>query len=503
MDMKRSQYLVILVPALVALVIRIIHFFCVSDTPLVTDFVTDAGAYVRLADKIIAGEYFFKIPPLTNIGYALYLIPFVIMFEESLKAAIFVQLLLDAVSAGLLANYATKMFDYKVGIVSGFMYAFCGPIIFYNGLPLAESLSIFIVLLGVNFLYQAFSSGHKGYTFWAGVFFGLACLGRPNILITILAIGLIFVCQTIWVNRGRLPLLIIFFTGVFIVFIPFILHNRVVSHRFSPFSLSGGLVFYIGNHHGANGLPVKIEGIRMLTFWCVLDAAEVASRETGREMTLVESDAYWYKKGFDFYQKHPWEALLLNIRKILLTINANEINFNVNYDFDRRFSAAIKYLAIPSGVIFALGLLGFIFSSNNNLHTLTLKTIIVSLSLSIIIFYVTSRYRMILFPFLIILAGKFVFIFCEKVKERKIDFRAMSVMIAIVIVFGLVYMPGEWLGIVEDESRPYFRYGRYYFYKGQQEKALEYLNKAVALQPENQEYTFFRQKSLRALNESP
>ena len=52
--------------------------------------------------------------------------------------------------------------------------------------------------------------------------------------------------------------------------------------------------------------------------------------------------------------------------------------------------------------------------------------------------------------------------------------------------------------MVQDESTGYFRYGRYYYYKKDYGQAVEYLEKAVNLAPNNKEYNTLYQKSLQA-----
>ncbi len=139
-----------------ALLLRFVHLFQIYQTPLLSvDYVPDTLPFLIIAQKIIEGNFFYVIPMNMNVLYSFYLIPFILLFQESVLAAVVVQLFIDALSALLVYLIGRRIFDVRTGLLAAFIYAVYAPLIWFAGMPVGESVSIFLLLLSFTFLIKA------------------------------------------------------------------------------------------------------------------------------------------------------------------------------------------------------------------------------------------------------------------------------------------------------------------------------------------------------------
>lgn len=468
---------------ILALCLRCIHFFQIYKTPLLSpDYVPDTLPFMVIAQKIIGGNFFYTIPMNMNILYSIYLVPFILFFQESLLAAVFFQLIIDAISALIVFRIAERIFDIRAAFLAGFIYAVYGPLIWYAGAPLGESLSIFFLLLSFNLLIAAIDSkNHPVYYYISGLMLAIASLGRPNIIIlSVLVIMVMFLYD--YKDKKRLQSSVRYALGILFVLIPFSLNNYYIEKSWSPYPAKGGINFYTGNHTGAKGIYELIPGISNMPYMYMYEAQDVASKNMDKKLNVKEADAYWYKKGMLFFAGHPLESLKLLSIKTLLFMNNKELATNLDYDFCKDFSSILKYSIIPPGVIISLAIMGMLLIPNNDLKALLLKIFLAGLIISTVVFYVSERLRIVSFPFIILLSSQYLFILYDffRRKEKTKIFLATISTIALIIVSAIPLTIFD-INTEKTTSYAHYQYGIYLQNSNKYNEAVLEFKKAIEL----------------------
>ena len=292
---------------ILAFCLRCVHFFQVYKSPLLSpDYVPDALPFILIAQKIVEGNPFYAIPINMNILYSIYLVPFIVFFQESLLSAVFFQLIIDSISALIVFRIAKRLFDIRAAFLAGCVYAVYAPLIWYAGAPLGESLSIFFLLLSFNLLVAAIDSPkHPVYYYLSGLMLAIASLGRPNIIILSVPV-IIVMLFNYYKDRKVLQSSVRYSLGIILVLIPFSMNNYSIEKTWSPYFAKGGINFYIGNHAEAKGIYESVFGISNTPFMYMYEAQDVASKNMGKKLNIGQADVYWYKEGLSFMAEHHW-----------------------------------------------------------------------------------------------------------------------------------------------------------------------------------------------------
>ncbi len=184
---------------------------------------------------------------------------------------------------------------------------------------------------------------------------------------------------------------------------PPILHNSLLAGRLAGPSANGGVNLYIGNGPQANGLFVTLAGFDLEE-----DPAGAAflSRRLGRPVAgPEEADRIWADLAWREVGEHPLRAVLLWLRKVRLHFVAWEIPQVTPLPFWPVLSPPLRPLVVPYGLLAAGGLTGLALAGWRDrrwrIWSLALAVLVASQSL----FFVVSRYRLVLVPALALLTA--------------------------------------------------------------------------------------------------
>ncbi len=468
---------------LLALLFRFVHFSQIYKTPLLsTDYVPDTLPFIIIAEKIIEGNFFYTIPMNMNILYPLYLVPFILLFQKSVIAAVIVQLIIDSLSAVIVYKIAHRIFGTRSGLLAGVLYSIYGSMIWFAATPVGESIVIFFLLLSFLFLIQAVDSKNKTvYYYLSGFLGGVASLGRPNIILSLVmvTVGILFYN---YLDKKKYYSVVRYALGILLVILPFSLNNYYIEKSVSPYPAKGGFNFYIGNHPGATGIYVLITGTSNLPYIYMHEAQEVAAKNLGREVSAKEADIYWYKQGIGFIVENPVVALKLLSVKVLLFMNNKELATNLDYDFSSEFSIILKYSMVPPGILIALAIMGFITVSNYDCRVVFLKIILSGLVISTVVFFISDRYRIVSFPFIIILSAQYIFILNDFIQQRAKTTVIIAVLSSIILI-AIAALPLKIFNIKTENTTAFAhaQYGIYLVNLNRTEEAVPEFQKAIKL----------------------
>jgi Tfp pilus assembly protein PilF len=262
---------------------------------------------------------------------------------------------------------------------------------------------------------------------------GLSSLARPNILIftPLVLVWMYVLFKQKLKSADILRRWFFFCLGVLLLILPVTLRNYLVGNDLVLIGWQGGYNFYLGNNPQATGWSVTAAQIDVTWEGGYHDAIQVAQEETGRSLKPSEVSSFWYRKGINFILSSPWCWTKLMLKKTGYFWKGYEIPNDKNFYLYRQFSSVIKvlltksFLYLPFGMIGPLSILGLVVSFGKWKRYLLLYLFILSYSVSVMIFFICSRFRMPVIPFLITFSSFFLYWLWEKIRQR--NFRSLAI----------------------------------------------------------------------------
>ncbi len=385
--LKRENFFIALIFT-IALSLRIFYSFSARITPYIT-----ARHYNNIAVNLSAGKGYTEGD---NFGdseramswspfYPFLLAFFYKIFGHNYPAIWIFQAIISALSCVLIYFIAKKAFGQKVARYSAIISAFCFNFILYAAMLLTETIYIFFVLIFFLLLFDTAKFSLLIKYAILGVLAGIAMLTRP--IFVVFAIFLFFR----GLKKRFLREALIFVTCIFLVISPWAIRNYIIYKRFIFLSVSGPQTFWIGNYSKATGKEIPYP-------------QEILDNPVG--LSPVELYSQGYAKGLEFIVQNPWQAFRLTLKKasLFFSILLTDGWWPHMEGWHRIF--ALLYSLLFSSFLFIFGTFGFVFSrAGNNPYKFWMRSFIVLAFLSQLPFVAGARYRLPLYPFMIIFAG--------------------------------------------------------------------------------------------------
>jgi tetratricopeptide (TPR) repeat protein len=390
---------------LVALALRLIFQWEIRDHPLSRQLFLDPAFYDRWARSIAAGDWLGRSQGIFygNPLYPYFLALIYTLFGRSLFIVKVIQSLLGTITCLLLILIGRRVFDRTTGLLAGLLAALYAPFIFYEGTITIASVGLFLSVLSVLWLVSTIPPGYRG-ALTGGLSWGLRSLARFDA--TILAgLGWLLGHPGRSSRRRRIALALVFAAGVAAVILPVTARNLCVGGRLVVITAHGGETFYGGNNPRATGIYSPAPGVRPGTDYEHEDFRRLASRRLDRELTLAESSSYWFARALEYIRRHPGQWLRLGLRKLWLFCQPREIPDNRNFHYFRRHSRVLSLPLATFAVLGPLTVLGLTVALRTWRRSLLLYLQVMLSTLSVLLFFVSSRYRLPTVPFLILFAA--------------------------------------------------------------------------------------------------
>jgi tetratricopeptide (TPR) repeat protein len=482
--MSRKYFIPVLI--FVPLIIRLLFLYEMSSNPFSDCLIIDAKTYDDIGQKIAAGEYkrteAFWQPPL----YPYFLGIIYSVFGHSIIAAKIIQAFIGSISCLFIFILARRLFGNKVAIGSWIIASLYGTMIFFDADLLNVNLFIFLELLTILLLTDKRITS-SNWKIMSGFVFGLAAITIPNILIT-LPILLLYLAYKIYRQKPDLKASVIpaipYIIGVLLPVGTVCISNYAVSNEFVLISSNGGINFYIGNNSDYD----KTVGIRPGRYWNKL----TAEPQLAGYKTPAQGSEYFFKKSFSWIRENLFDYMKLTAKKTYLFTGGYEIMRDQEIYPFRQYSVILSSLlwihgiSFPYGMILPLGITGMLLmfvrrKANADSGMSALFALIYAVS--VIMFFLSARYRLPVVPFFIIFACFAVSEFYGLIKQKNYKNAASGFLIFVV------------LGSAANAKQPpmqenfnsdaYFDLGVYHQDRGDSSKAEELYRKALKLNPDN------------------
>jgi tetratricopeptide (TPR) repeat protein len=271
---------------------------------------------------------------------------------------------------------------------------------------------------------------------------------------------------------------------------PVTLRNLVVGNDLVLIGWQGGHNFYLGNNPQASGWSVTAAQLDVTWWGGYNDAVQVAQQETGRQLKPSQISRFWYKKGLSFILSSPFRWVKLMINKVVYFWKGFEIPNDKNFYFYKNFSSVFNLLLtksplyLPFGLIGPLSILGMAVGLRKWRKYLLLYLFVLSYSISVVIFFVCSRFRMPVIPFLIIFSAFFIWWLIDKIKNRKLSPLSMSIPVLLILVIFLNTGRGKIIPETEQNAQDHFILATTYERLGKLPEAVREYQTALEYDPE-------------------
>ena len=476
---KFKQIYIIVLIFILAFSLRLVYLSQIKQSPLFYPATTglDDALYYRWAQEISEGEWLGK-EPFNAMPLYPYLLALIYkVFGSGILMPKIIQFVLGSLSCILIYLIAKKIFGNVSAIISALIACLYGPFIFYEEVLVATALTIFLYLLVFFSLLRAFEAPSWSRFFIFGLLAGISALTKSSILLFIPVLFILLILKQKAI-KGAFFFMLSIGLGLFLAISPVTWRNYSVCNDFVPVAAHGGLNFYIGNNEDARGTfrtPKELGGTQQ---GLLVNSKIVAEKIKGKSLKASEVSQFWFSQGLQFVKVKPLKFVSLLAKKLLLFINFYEIPDVRDYRFTKQQFGILK-MFFSFNIVFIFAVLGLILAKGPPLKTLLLKLFILMYVISVMLFFVNSRYRLPAVAFLIIFSGAGIYQYGKIVKKKAYK-KALLCILPLLIVIGL----GNMQLVRRDFSGSYNMMGLYYLERHDLPLAIAQFKKATEANPQ-------------------
>jgi tetratricopeptide (TPR) repeat protein len=463
-----------------AFALKLIYVVQSADSLAMRVPILDSKYYDDMARSIASGQFTQKEAFFMGPLYPYFVALVYGMFGRNLMLLRAVQIFGGSVTVVLTYLIGAKLFRPSIALLGAAMLVLYGAGTFYEGQLLMEWLGTLLDMLLLFVLLRDFGKNDVMKFVLAGLLLGLSSLARANILIfaPVVLIWILYVAK----GTKRFVSAAAFVFSALVAISPAAIHNYVVSKDAVLITWNGGMNFYIGNSDEATGAYVPIKGV---DFTRDIGSERYVEQMVGRDMKPSEVSGYWFARARTFIREHPGEELELLFRKTALLLNGFEMPQIESYDLSKTDYGIFKALFVNFWMLSSLGLAGMIYAAREWRRRFLLYGFVVSYSVSIILFFVTARYRVHMAPALSLFAA---FSAAEILPRSFATVRRACIALAVFGTLILLTRPGLFaIDMNYIRWREHIHEGRRWSMVGETDKALAEMNRAIALRPDDAE----------------
>jgi 4-amino-4-deoxy-L-arabinose transferase-like glycosyltransferase len=409
--------------AIVALVTRLLHLFDLSRLPLFDRPTVDAALYVQFARDFVENgalpEVFYK-PPLYPVLLGLW---WQVVGDDFLLLRLS-GILLGTLTALLVWWLARTVFDARIALVAGLLYALHAPAVYFE-VELLE-MGLVTCLQTAAMLLVLHSAQQRGTLrgLSAGIALGLGCIARPTFLPVALA-------SLLWLGKRRWPPVLL---GTLLLIAPVTLHNAWHGRDFVLISSNMGVNFYIGNNPLANGRISATADLPAEPAAMQRQAIRLAQQAEQRNLRPSEVSRYWLRQGLSYAATHPGHTLELLGRKIVYALHGAAVSDNEDLSGLRRYLHVQPWLPVGMWLLVPMGLVGMWATRRRSQETRYLQWCFVLQVAAVVPFFIVERFRLAWAPLLAIFAAYSLVHGIQGLRQRRSATQRAAAAVAVLLV---------------------------------------------------------------------
>ena len=492
-----------------ALILRLIYlFFLKHNYIFFNDPASDVLYYQEWAKEIAGGNW---IGHKVFWGMPLYPYFLALVYRLSLGNLFLVRLthfILGSGNCVLVYFIAQYIFSKRIALLASILMATNFMMIYYDGLLMPVVLIITLSLLIVWILLKLNQNSPTKEWFLFGLIVGLSILADGKFFIFFVFLLMIFLLtfsipmsnlqpafptesgdltfslverssiiryyRVVRIQKIFLPL--VFAVGMILFSVA--LRNRLVCGDWILVSAQSGLSFFVGNNPQASGIFENLDFIRPTHGGQDEDQQIRAEQILKRKLKPSEVSRFWMNQGLNFIKESPLRYLNLLKNKFYFFFIEHEWAHDIDLLLQREWKQ--KFDINSFSLICPLAFLGILLTFRSNPSVVFLNLFIVSQIFFTLMFFLTTKHRATILPFLMIYEAYTLDWIVMQVKGKK--FKRILGIGCLLILFFIAFHPVEIDRNVVDFLR-LSKSGDLFQKKGEYEKSKVFYFKALKINP--------------------
>jgi len=425
---KYNTYLFLALVIFFSSLVRLGYFIWASqNSAFFLSPIVDAAHYHQWALKIYNGNWFSNEPFYQAPLFPYFLALVYRIFGADPVSIYIVHSIMGLVNILLVFKIAQHSTSTLWATIAALFFSLYPGFVFYENNILSETLSIHLFLWSLLLTIKATHNHKLTAWLWPGIIIGLSALAKPNMLLLLVFISMWLIIIGRKNFRQACFKVIYLVTAALFIISPATLHNWIAGNEFSLISTNGAMTFVHGNNPSAKGTLAIPSGFTGNIETQRDEEIAIASKLSNTPLNHKQARHYWFTNSIHFLFEHPRFALHLELKKLWRLIGNYEYASNYNIHYDLNFFKV--FMPLPFALLFAFGVLGLI---NSNWKKTTTQISILFLlvpCITVMIFYMTSRYRLPVVPILIIFSAVGLNSLITQIKQSKWSHVTESVLI--------------------------------------------------------------------------
>jgi 4-amino-4-deoxy-L-arabinose transferase-like glycosyltransferase len=411
-------------PLLVSAGLQAAHLVFLARSPLLKYLTLDLASYDRWARRIAAGDLVGR-----GVFYQDPLYPYLMALVYAVTGAQVLHVLVAQVFATLatiwaMARLGERLFSPAVARVAVWAAALYGPAVYYAGKPEKAATAALALTLALLLAEKARTGGRARDFLLCGLLLGAGSLLRGNVLLVALVLAALIAATRLFAAGAatRAAFAACLLGGLALALSPVLLRNRAVGGDWVFTTSQAGANLFIGNNpgnvSGTYGVPYFV---RPAPAYEEEDFRRHAEHEEGRTLAPSEVSRFYVREVARWAVAEPGKFLRLQLTKALAFVDAWEYPDNWSIPFVRRFSPVLRLPLITYPFVVSFAALGLVLALRRprDPGKTVLALLVLAYALSIVAFYVFSRYRYpIVFALLLFASSGLVWL-VEAVRARR------------------------------------------------------------------------------------
>ncbi|MBP9145258.1 MAG: tetratricopeptide repeat protein [Thermoanaerobaculia bacterium] len=402
---RRSLFALLAATAL----LRLAHLFAVRDAPFVGQLALDSQEYDRWARAIAAGDWlgsapFFQAPLYPYLVAVVYrLVP---LAAAAPLSVYLLQIAVAVLGCWALIRAAEALAGPRAAGATGLLFALYTPFWFYDVQLLKESFAVSAVCLLLFLLLKARASERPSVWFAVGLVGAFLALLRENMLLV--APFLLLLTWRERTGKGwlfalrRCGLLLL---GLTLPLLVVASRNAALGGGFLPTTSQGGVNFWIGNNPSADGTYRPLVPGKQVPSYEREGARILAEQAVGRPLAADEVSGYWLRRALSWASAEPIAFVRLQFTKLGLYWSGYEWPDAVDYYWMKTISWPLRLPGLEWSAAALLALWGLLLERRRLALWSPVLLFELGWMLSVVAFFVFSRYRLPAVPGLLLLAA--------------------------------------------------------------------------------------------------
>jgi len=468
--MKKITFFALILIIITGIAIRIAFLYQIMQLDMFDSPIIDARTYDELAKKILNGDIWLSGPFWQPPMYPYFLALVYKLTNTSYVLVRIIQQILSLICLLLLINFLKNKVNTLSLITACALFYLNRNIIFFETELLNACIISFLYFLSIILFLKFFNQPQKCSIF-SGMLIGFSALFRPTILIIVP-----YLCVELYLFHKKFRYLLYLVLSVILIILPVTIRNYIESLKAGApelifISTNAGINFYIGN----NPEFPKTQYIRPGYYWQKL--VRLPYKDKIKKPGAMSS--FFIRQSLKFFFSNPLIFLKNLFIKSIQLLSSYEIPRNKDINFFIE-NSILKYIKLDFLFLAIFGYAGtIIFLFSNNINYRAISWFIFLYSLTIIFFFVTSRYKIPLYPFLSANTALFLNYLIKNYNSFNIKKKLM--LTGLVCFLSLISFSSFFKPKSLNYSRTYYHFGRVAMRKNKLKVAETYFKKALNL----------------------